>query len=193
MGALNLEPNSEETSTKKKLTWRSPKVIFGVALLIAVPAIGSTLAATIAVNAGNSVEFGQGVVATTACDNSITVTPLDNFDPISGLFYLSEIDLTKFDLSGSCAGKRINVRLWNNTDELKRFAVDPVVDGAGNCNTSTWQNLVPWDPCTVQGNVGGPTTGSLQLVFASGAIPLGTSAGQSDIKRITVESTDSIV
>jgi hypothetical protein len=193
MGELNLEPKSTETS-KKKLNWRSPKVIIGVALLIAVPAIGSTLAANIAVNTGNSVEFGQGVVAATACDNDITVTPLDNFDPNAGNFYLSEIDITKLDTAGACLGKRLNVRLWNDTEELKRFAVDPLANGEGSCNTtSSWQGLTPWDACTAQGNSGTSTTGSLQLIFASGAIPLGTNAGQINIKRITVESTDPVV
>ena len=37
--------------------------------------LGSTLAASISLNGGSSVEFGQGVAATTACDSDITMTP----------------------------------------------------------------------------------------------------------------------
>jgi len=54
------------------------KVILGIGALAAVVAVASTLAANININSG-PVEFGQGVAQTTACDDSITVTPRSQF------------------------------------------------------------------------------------------------------------------
>jgi hypothetical protein len=50
----------------------------GIGALAAVVAVASTLAANININSG-PVEFGQGVAQTTACDDSITVTPRTQF------------------------------------------------------------------------------------------------------------------
>ena len=73
MEILNLggayEP-SERTSKKKKI-----KFVIGIGLLAGMMGLGSTLAASISLNGGSSVEFGQGVAATTACDSDITLTP----------------------------------------------------------------------------------------------------------------------
>jgi hypothetical protein len=54
------------------------KVVLGIGALAAVVAVASTLAANININSG-PVEFGQGVAQTTACDDSITVTPQSRF------------------------------------------------------------------------------------------------------------------
>jgi hypothetical protein len=54
------------------------RVILGIGALAAVVAVASTLAANININSG-PVEFGQGVAQTTACDDSITVTPRTQF------------------------------------------------------------------------------------------------------------------
>jgi len=60
------------------------KLILGIGALIGVIAIGSTLAANINLNTGGAVEFGQGVAATTACDNDILITPFSNFVNANG-------------------------------------------------------------------------------------------------------------
>ena len=54
------------------------RVVLGIGALTAVVAVASTLAANININSG-PVEFGQGVAQTTACDDSITVTPQSRF------------------------------------------------------------------------------------------------------------------
>ena len=77
MSTLNFEP------TAPKRRWGSANqktlgVILGVAALAAAIAVGSTLAASITLNSGNSVEFGQGVAQTVSCagtDQSITSSP----------------------------------------------------------------------------------------------------------------------
>jgi len=54
------------------------RVILGIGALAAVIAVASTLAANININSG-PVEFGQGVAQTTACDDSIMITPRSTF------------------------------------------------------------------------------------------------------------------
>ena len=54
------------------------KVVLGIGALAAVVAVASTLAANININSG-PVEFGQGVAQTTACDDSIMITPRSTF------------------------------------------------------------------------------------------------------------------
>ena len=71
LGGVN-EPS--ERPSKKKL-----KVIIGIGLLAGVMGMGSTLAASITLNGGTAVEFGQGVQLVTACDDAITVTPTSTF------------------------------------------------------------------------------------------------------------------
>ena len=73
MNTLNLG-SDEMPEKKKKSNTRNLKIALGLAAVILVPTIGSTLAGSITVS-GNAIEFGQGVVTTAACDGSITVTP----------------------------------------------------------------------------------------------------------------------
>ena len=74
MNTLNLG-SDEIPATKKKSNTRNLKIALGLAAVILVPTIGSTLAGTINVGTGNQVEFAQGYVGTTACDESIDISP----------------------------------------------------------------------------------------------------------------------
>ena len=47
----------------------------GLAAVILVTSIGTTLAGSIVINSNTEVEFSQGIVTTTVCDDTITVTP----------------------------------------------------------------------------------------------------------------------
>lgn len=65
---------------------RTVKVWIGIGLIAAVLGIGSTLAANITINGGNTTEFGQGVQRTIYCgaghdqEAKISVTPVATFD-----------------------------------------------------------------------------------------------------------------
>jgi hypothetical protein len=72
MEILNLGGSQEPSARPSKKKF---KVVLGIGLLAGVMGMGSTLAATVQINTGSTVEFGQGVAATTACDTDITVTP----------------------------------------------------------------------------------------------------------------------
>jgi hypothetical protein len=80
--------------------------------------VQTTLASNISLNTGAPVEFGQGFVATTACDPNITVTPFSTFINAAGggEHRLSSIRLSGIDSSaGACEGKTFRVRAYGAT------------------------------------------------------------------------------
>jgi hypothetical protein len=127
---LNLG-GSEESSLSAPKSRKSLRVLLGIGALAAVTGIGSTLAANISLNNDTSVEFGQGVVTTAACDGTITVTPISEFtNDINGggEFYLTSVDLS--DIDSACDTKTLTVKGYDDTDPNSKFSVD-VISSAG--------------------------------------------------------------
>ncbi|CAB4342314.1 MAG: hypothetical protein F2690_05630 [Actinobacteria bacterium] len=105
MSLLNFEQNKVE----KKEMAHFPIVI---AVVAAIGAIGFAVASQITINAGESVEFGQGVVQTVSCDSDgILVTPIQSFVNLdsSGKFIYNEIDLE--NIASTCAGKDFVIKI----------------------------------------------------------------------------------
>ena len=73
------------------------KLVIVVVAAVLIPKIGSTFAGSITLNGGQSVEFGQGTVMTTACDESITITPTSRFSTLDRKFYLGDITVSGLD------------------------------------------------------------------------------------------------
>jgi len=117
LGGVN-EPS--ERPSKKKL-----KVIIGIGLLAGVMGMGSTLAASITLNGGTAVEFGQGVQLVTACDDAITVTPTSEFvnDTRTGQanFRLKTIALT--GIGAGCVGKKIRLTAYTDSDTFTAYTL----------------------------------------------------------------------
>ena len=115
MDILNLggAPEPSERPSKKKL-----KVVIGIGLLAGFMGMGSTLAATITLNGGSAVEFGQGVQMVTACDSAILVTPTSTFvnDTNTGQadFRLNTITLS--GIASTCQTKKIRITAYTNSD-----------------------------------------------------------------------------
>jgi len=106
MNALNLG-SDDEPVVKKKSNTRNLKIALGLAAVILIPTIGSTLAQSIGINAGVALEFGQGQIATTACDTTINVVPASVLT--SGTFNLSTITVSTID--AACTGKYFTVKV----------------------------------------------------------------------------------
>ena len=123
MEILNLG-GSHDTSgpaPKKKF-----KVLLGVGLLAAVMGMGSTLAASITLSSGSPVEFGQGVAATTACDQSLTVTPYSTYvnstTPEKADFLFSSVTISNLDTATTntsngegCGGRVLVLKAYTDT------------------------------------------------------------------------------
>ena len=124
LGGIN-EPS--ERPSKKKL-----KVIIGIGLLAGVMGMGSTLAASITLNGGTAVEFGQGVQLVTACDDAITVTPTSEFvnSTTSGQanFRLNTVTLSGID--SGCKGKTIRITAYTDVETYTAYTL------SGNAITS---------------------------------------------------------
>ena len=110
MKTMNLG-SDEMPEKKKKSNTRNLKIALGLAAVILVPTIGSTLAGSITVS-GGSLEFGQGVVTTAACDTTITVTPESFLS--EGAFIASSIAVTAIENS-ACDGKAFKFRVLSGT------------------------------------------------------------------------------
>ena len=121
MSILNLGSPSNAPRASKPL-----KLILGAGVLAGVIALGSTLAANIALNTGAPIEFGQGVAQTTSCDGDITLTPISTFVNADGAgeFKFTAIKLSGLDTtdqagpSEGCAGKTFTIKIYDaNGDE----------------------------------------------------------------------------
>lgn len=170
------------------------QVIVGVIALVLVPSLGNTFAGSIAVNAnnGNAVEFGQGITATAACDNDVTITPSAKYDTATAQFYLESITVSNVDfnngVTNSCLGKTIelsvidsatNVTPWgsgNNTFSLK-------VDSSSGSNTPT--NKTPSSNFTM--TTGGGQTDSGTVYFQYTGTITGSIKGP-DVTKIIIQS-----
>jgi hypothetical protein len=121
---LNLG-GAQENSPSTPKSRKPLRVLLGIGALAAVTGIGSTLAANITLNGSNleTVEFGQGVVTTAACDSSITVTPVTAFvnDPTNSYFELDTIDLS--DVDALCANKWFVIRAYDNNAGSSPLAI----------------------------------------------------------------------
>lgn len=87
-------PAPRKTASKKS----NLKSLAGLATVAAVAVLGSTLAANISLGTGSTLEFGQGVQVTAACDESITLSPKVNFvNGTNPVFMLSTIGFSDVD------------------------------------------------------------------------------------------------
>ena len=107
---LNFDPPVAQRSRWRRIRNRLVAVVRGgkrldgfttlvivVVVAVLIPKIGSTFAGSITLNAGQAVEFGQGTVMTTACDESITITPTSRFSTADTAFYLGDITVSGLD------------------------------------------------------------------------------------------------
>ena len=101
MEILNLGSGSDESAkllSKKRL--KVAKSAIGIGGLAALTGLGSTFAANISLNDGaNSVEFGQGVAQTAACDeDGFTITPVSYYDADLSAFRLDYVEVSGLNL-----------------------------------------------------------------------------------------------
>jgi hypothetical protein len=111
-------------SPKRSGSRKPFKLVLGISALVGTIALGSTLAASINLNSGGPVEFGQGVTQTVACDaDGITFTPtykfMNNIDVPDFVFNGFSLD----GVSDVCEGKKFTVKVY---DKLTNTPINPV-------------------------------------------------------------------
>ena len=204
-------PKRSNRSGSARKSGLMPMVTFGIAVLV-LGGMSTTLAGTISLGSNNTVEFGQGVVNTAACDPTISVTPVSDYDTVTG-FYVKSIqlrdigvgigDTTTAKTDVGCLGKTFTIRAFSATEALDFKKV-------GDPSTTT-SSITVTLPATMalavasSGNfVTGPSTGVIPTVVRSGvwtAITSTSGAGLAgevllsnfrldpSVERITVESS----
>ena len=105
MSPLNIHPE-EDRAAKKKKDNKVLKVLLGISALIAVPVIGTTLAANIQINSDEAVQFGQGSITTAACDSGLNIAATSSY---STNFKVKTITISDIDLTSGCEGKTLTV------------------------------------------------------------------------------------
>lgn len=179
---LVLDQPVEAVETTKK---KSRKGLFiGVAVLALVPIVGSTYAASIAVNSGSAIEFGQGQNAVTACDTDITITPTSTFTAngsSAGTFSLNTVALGGVDTT-ACNGKTFKLIARDSsgaalTDGTIIFKLDSTITGT-NAGISTTTAI-----SGASGVVSSPGTSGIVTLDPTGTI------SSSSLGRFTIESS----
>jgi hypothetical protein len=130
---LNFSSGSSNRRSKKPL-----KLILGIASMAGAITFGSTFASNVSLNTGIPIEFGQGVVATTACADDILITPNSGFVNSSGAgsFMFTGITLSNLDTRvEGCAGKSLQVDAYGTSGpSLVTFSIAIGSNGSFSSN-----------------------------------------------------------
>jgi hypothetical protein len=158
MDVLKMEP--EYISGKKSVTRGSKlKAIAGLATIAAIAVVGSTLAANISLGSGSSLEFGQGVQVTAACDNLITLTPKALFvNGASPAFILSTVAFSGVDASATttCQGKTLSLNAYGDASSTP---IQLATSGSTALTTATI-GINSGTPTSAEGTVIGSVSGA---------------------------------
>jgi len=180
MNTLNLG-SDEMPEKKKKSNTRNLKIALGLAAVILVPTIGSTLAGQINIGTG-SVEFGQGVLTTAACDSAITIVPQAAL--ISGSFIATTIAVSGVD-NANCDGKKLTIKMLNTNNEAQVIGSTDttsctfIFDDDGPTFTATYSTGV--NNC--------PVLDSPAATISTFTFNTATAVATTDFEKITIESS----
>jgi hypothetical protein len=171
MNTLNLG-SDEMPEKKKKSNTRNLKIALGLAAVILVPTIGSTLAGQINIGAG-SIEFGQGVLTTAACDDQITITP-------EAVLVDSEFIATQIAVSGinnaACSDAIFTIKMLNATGVAQSM-------GSGNATLCMFEVAIT-DPYYIGLDCPATEADEDDRFIFNTSTPVATT----DFEKITIES-----
>jgi Tol biopolymer transport system component len=181
MSLLDFNESSPKSSGSKKPL----KLVLGIGALVGAIALSSTFAASINLNAGGPVEFGQGVVQTTACDSQVEVTPISSFVNSDGggdfkfsAIMLSELDGTdQAESSEGCAEKAFTIKSYDSYGTQLQPSYLISLGSSGHFFSE--------DGVVVEENVGTSLSSAI-LSFSSATI------SSQSVYRITIESSRAV-
>ena len=185
--------NEKNHREGKKRETRNLKIALGVAALILIPTIGSTLAATVTIGTSNTLEFAQGITSTTACDSTIKLQPVSSLNG-SGVFIISSIEISTLnnDTGGGCAGKYLTLKVMDSSTTLVN------ITNAANSGVATQVKFQLPTTCTDNAVIAdspdtNATIGSLVCNATTGSVKvtLATSLLATSLDKITLESASS--
>jgi len=184
MEILKFDNAPQKRTSRKK---SSTKGLLAVAGFAAVAVLGSTLAANISLNSG-TLEFGQGVSVTAACDdNGITATPRAVFANAAGSGSFNFASISFSGIKDTCIGKLFTVNAYDNA------SATPLVIATNGTNTYSVATFVV---SATQGQKSSYISTSSAVSWGSAdarALEIGfngTQATSGAVFKITLQSSD---
>ena len=159
---------------------KSVKGLLAVAGFAAIAVLGSTLAANISLNSG-SLEFGQGVAVTSACDSDgITATPKAVFSNVTGGGSFNFASVSFSGISTSCANKLFTLNAYGDTSATP---LNIATVGATSYSVATFMFSATL-PGSSYISTGSYTTTTAEIGFR------GTQATSGAVYKITLQSSN---
>jgi hypothetical protein len=173
--------NAPQKRTRQKKS--STKGLLAVAGFAAVAVLGSTLAANITLNNSSSIEFGQGVAVTAACQgaSNLTVTPISSFANASGAGGFNFSTVSFSGVSSNCLNKTFTLNAYGDT------SATPLTIATSGSTTYTDATFV-W---STTGAVGPAVSGTTGWNFTTGTLTIGlkgTNATSGAVYKLTLQS-----
>jgi len=158
----------------------STRGLLAVAGFAAIAVLGSTLAANISLNSG-TLEFGQGVALTSACDSDgITATPKAVFSNVTGGGSFNFASVSFSGISTSCANKLFTLNAYGDTSATP-LNIATVSSTSYNVATFIFSATLPGSSYISTGSY---TTSTAEIGFR------GTQATAGAVYKITLQSSD---
>jgi hypothetical protein len=145
----------------------------------------------VTIGTSNTLEFAQGITATTACDSTIKLQPVSSLNA-SGVFIISSIELSTLNNTGagSCAGKYLTLKVLNSSNTLATItngastaATQVKFQVPSTCATGVFDDT-PDTNATVNTISCNADTGSVTVTLA-------TSLLATSLDKVTLESASS--
>ena len=174
---------------------RRTRIVFGLFFVIAIPMFASALAASVTLNNGDAVEFGQGTGLVIACDEEIVTRINEEWSEMIEDFRVSTIELTDLNVAVStdpdsgCGGKVIKIQLLDNlgvpltigdSSGLTEISVTLPAGGGGTPSDITSGATAVFMATS------GPDEGTLTVTIDGTVDPVAA-----DVFRVTLESESS--
>jgi hypothetical protein len=177
--------DSTSSNSRAPKNVKSVKGLVAMAIVGAVAVLGSTLAANISLNSG-SLEFGQGVAITSACDpDGITATPKAIFANSSGAGQYNFASVSLSGIHNGCANDLFTINAYGDTSAVP---LNIATSGATTYNVATFLYVatLPGSSYISTGSYVAPgsNTGTAEIGFR------GTQATAGAVFKITLQTSN---
>ena len=169
--------------------------------------VGSGFAASVTINSGNAIEFGQGKNNVSACDSSATASLASSYDASDSRVEVSGLTITS--LASTCEGKYLRASLLDSSGTVLDSAEWYFSKGSLTCasgftasangTTTASSNAASSGVCTAYPNksgstitVSGASIPSISNSDLNVALTGGSSGGEAaaDVNDLLIETSD---
>ena len=167
--------------------------LLALSALAVVVVLGSTFAANINLNSGLPVEFGQGITMTTACDDSVVLTPQSTFvnEGENSDFLFTSFSITS--ISSDCDGKTFTIKAFKSDESspLDLYETEGTTYSEINVRYNDGSFRFA-NGGLLDDDISDLPDGFLVTLVTSGPPPSVAVASAKDVEVITIESSDSV-